>query len=917
MNNAKRKLIFPLIIGSMSILSGCGGGGGSSSSEADSTYTPASSSLSSYFFAGTTEESGTEIWKSDGTEAGTVMVKEINEYAGSNPTNFTQVGEKIFFLATTRSLGPELWVADATGTRLVKTINPTGYSSIQSLTPHGDELFFTANNGVNGIELWKSDGTEAGTIMVKDLSVGGSSFYPMQLTSSGDALYFTDRNKYNLWKTDGTEAGTVQVNTTKSFNYGGITQLTPVGTKLYFKGYNSILGTELWVSDGTDAGTVVVKDIQLGTASGLHYSYSYLYNVNGKLFFSAYSGLNGEGKTLWTSDGTEVGTTQVLDSLNAVVELYTYSNYAKVAGNHLYYRNSSYQNWKTDGTAEGTVATNISYSNIFGTINNKILYSSGSTLAVIDNVDNVTNLAVSSVFSCKTSTDYAICFSGTDEGQYNVWKTDGTLEGTVDITSVVDAGKGYVTDTDVLPVSSGIYYAGLDSTNSLEPWFSDGTAAGTMILSDLVTTPIESSDPSSAIEMNGIQYFLADDNIHGEGLWRTDGTEDGTYLVKDININSGDNIGNIVVFGNKLFFSARDNQSGQELWVSDGTEQGTQMFIDLASGNDSSYPSYLTVVGNKLYWEAWGYVWVTDGTLEGTNLASTVEPDDELVVSGENVYFTDDNDYGLWVTSGSFASTRQVKPSNSSYNNGYPQILTGSNGSMYYTSEDEEGNRQLWITDGTDEGTFALTNGANDVYIRYYEVIGNNLYFSMSDEINGTELWKSDGTIAGTIILKDINIGNDDSDPSHFYVFNDVLFFTAYSGVSEYDELWKTDGTATGTVKVTDVLADKYNYSNFFTHNNRIYFTVTNLEIPELWVSDGTVEGTKMLRQFDESTGEYSFNFSSYEEKLFFTVRTAIEGRELWVSDGTDTGTHIVKDINLGVKDGASSIRKIGDDDCC
>ena len=83
------------------------------------------------FFAADDGTHGKELWKSDGTEAGTVLVKDID-------------------LATTTT---------------TTTPAPT-------LTGVGGTLFFTADDGTHGRELWKSDGTEAGTVLVKDIHPG-------------------------------------------------------------------------------------------------------------------------------------------------------------------------------------------------------------------------------------------------------------------------------------------------------------------------------------------------------------------------------------------------------------------------------------------------------------------------------------------------------------------------------------------------------------------------------------------------------------------------------------------------------------------------------------------------------------------------------------------------------------------------
>ena len=65
-----------------------------------------------------------------------------------------------------------------------------------------------------------------------------------------------------------------------------------------------------------------------------------------------------------------------------------------------------------------------------------------------------------------------------------------------------------------------------------------------------------------------------------------------------INVNSGQSIAAI---GNTLYFQANDGTNGVELWKSDGTASGTVMVKDIQSGSDSSYPQYLTAVGNTLF----------------------------------------------------------------------------------------------------------------------------------------------------------------------------------------------------------------------------------------------------------------------------------------------------------------------------
>src|SRR5262249_27563073 len=115
------------------------------------------------FFTASDGSHGQELWKSDGTAAGTVLVKDINPGSnGSNPTSLTNVNGTLFFTANDGSHGQELWKSDGTaaGTVMVKDINPGssayGNSSPTDLTNVNGTLFFSAYDAAHGGELWKS-----------------------------------------------------------------------------------------------------------------------------------------------------------------------------------------------------------------------------------------------------------------------------------------------------------------------------------------------------------------------------------------------------------------------------------------------------------------------------------------------------------------------------------------------------------------------------------------------------------------------------------------------------------------------------------------------------------------------------------------------------------------------------------------
>jgi ELWxxDGT repeat protein len=317
---------------------------------------------SDVFFTGYDDATGSEIWRSDGTPAGTGPLKDVFPGPeGSQPSELTRVGSSVFFSADDGVNGQELWKTDGTpaGTQLVKNIRTLGADSDPTgLTDFGGTLSFFASDTANGNGLWLSDGSEAGTTFVKVLP--GESFleFFVKPVASGGLLFFSidTFDGTQMWRSDGTDGGTFQV---ADFPFptrrrGGFFEplltLTSVGSGVLFAAGDPIHGGELWKSDGTVTGTGLVRDIRRGSKSSKIYAIS---EVGGIGYFAAHDGKT--GFELWRSDGTELGTQIVKDLQPGKRSSYPHD--LTPLGSRLFFiahDAAGWGLWSSDGRAEGT-----------------------------------------------------------------------------------------------------------------------------------------------------------------------------------------------------------------------------------------------------------------------------------------------------------------------------------------------------------------------------------------------------------------------------------------------------------------------------------------------------------------------------------------------------------------------------------
>ncbi|MEM6320382.1 MAG: hypothetical protein AAF960_22120 [Bacteroidota bacterium] len=196
------------------------------------------------------------------------------------------------------------------------------------------------------------------------------------------------------------------------------------------------------------------------------------------------------------------------------------------------------------------------------------------------------------------------------------------------------------------------------------------------------------------------------------------------------------------------------------------------------------------------------------------------------------------------------------------------------------------------------EKSSIVVGRANNIF-----TFNNVLIFSAYSKDYGVEPWVFNGD--STFLLKDINLGTIESAAQNYFLINDKVIFTAYT--NDYGaEWWETDGTPQGTKMIVDIFEGSgdgvflmnANYKAYHQIENIVYFAGQNKEQNyELWKTDGTSEGTALVKNIvpdNENFNIPSFptNFVTFKNEVYFTA-----ANQLWKTNGNEEGTQLIYDM--------------------
>ena len=839
------------------------------------------------YYAVTRSQTVTELWRTDGTPGGASLVKSFNVVTFSDPTvsNLTVSGGKMYFTvgSITSNRSVNLWRSDGTtaGTAQVTSFSYGSAAFAPQLTDVAGTLFFTApavpQTGGGAVPtLLKTDGTAAGTKQVASTSSigqvaslfadGGTLYYatdalykvtattnPVKVTAAAPttdrsfadfdgALYFVAElsGQRKLYRYDGVAAPVEIANLYSDVNQRS-PELTVVGNELYFASAQTSNGpVGLWQSDGTPAGTQLVDAINpTGSANPSNFTV-----VGNTLYFTATDGVH--GAELWKSDGTADGTVMVADVVPGSTSSAPANLFAD--GDTLYFTARSSASgselWRTDGTEAGTRQVADLYRGPGASRPHELLTFNGDLY--FQATDSVTG--------------------------YGLFKTR-PADDAVNLVADYNAGLMNGTISSAIAADGRLFFAAGDgSPTGRELYVSDGTAAGTVLFKDIFTTAFAGSSPDSLTSVNGTIFFSAIGSANqGNELWKTDGTSAGTVIVKDTGPSGlGAAPRLLTPVGTTLFYVGNDEVSPTQadFWKSDGTAQGT---VTVHSSPDYALPNGNRIVkGSAVYFlngstvfqkfdPAVGIISIKDFTT--FNVSSPVN---SLGLVGNVFYMAVDNGTTgseLWRSDGTQQGTVLVKDINTNTNinlgniSSFPNGFTDVNGVVCFAATDLAGGTELWRTDGTAAGTVLVKDiragAVSSAPQRLIKLGTGKILFTADDGVHGRELWQTNGNANATVLLADLNPGVADSNPADFTVIGNLMYFTADDGTAGGGRrLFVTDGLPGGTHGLT---APGSNPMNLVNVNGTLYYTANDGQNgPQLYKLDTSIAGPAVgLIQFN------------------------------------------------------------------
>lgn len=273
-----------------------------------------------------------------------------------------------------------------------------------------------------------------------------------------------------------------------------------------------------------------------------------------------------------------------------------------------------------------------------------------------------------------------------------------------------------------------------------------------------------------------------------------------------------------------------------------------------------------------------------------------------------------DGGFELWVTDGTTAGTQRVKDINpgtaTSFGSPFPNFQGFDfGGKAYFLANDGTNGPQLWVSDGTEDGTqpFATINAAGAAGAVVMLWSKNDDRFIVTGH---TGLVASDGTAAGTSVIHPGEYAWAHIPGLNYHTADDgYMYFSALEN-SDW-KLYRTQGTAASTQLVVEDVVPNQGYPYMTELNGLLYAFWTNgdenAQLLRIDPAAHTVSVVKTFLPGSQNAFNGITNFYGFRNDgthFYFMGREGEHARQYWRSDGTEAGTAMVHEFMPSVVNG-------------
>lgn len=692
---------------------------------------------------------GKEIWKSDGTVAGTTILQDIAPGSGSSISNDFKIVKlnngKFYFVANTAT-GYQLYESNGTTAGTVSVMPIQNVSELNGVSA-GTYFVFTGFDAANGgLEPWISNGTAVGTQILKDILPGNSS------------------------------------------SMGANNKFLKINNKIYFdsssNGINQIYGNYIWETDGTQAGTLLfstpTNNMLYGTSSDAQHLILTKPNEYNRYWIA-----NGNSAQTFEIAGLGMPNNNSFVDLNSAIYL-TGSN--STYGSELFSLNPVSQ--------AVTLASDINHSSgssphSYGVLNDNLIFIASDRQfnnqfykrdKITQQISRLTNFT-SGTSSVGMFTDFSDNFikvgnyfytkNSTPNFRSVFYRTDGTAANSLMIPT-----PNTTTNDVAMHVNlndNSLLFAGYNNIMGTELWKIENISNVPVLVKDISTDNMGSmynTDPKAAL-LNGFAYFVAKEN--GKlGIWKSDGTAANTLKTIQYIYQDGSD-GNIKVIGSingKLLYSTRkenySNTSNTELLASNGDLSSSVL---LRSHSDpfgsASFSSETEIFNNKIFYAVTGYpagLYSTDGTVAGTTEVSQMNFNGAVQFKkcSNQLFFTNNNGSQLWKTDGTNTGTVSL----STNLNGVKDMVCANN-YLYFLNGDSQKVWKADLTTGTAAPLDVFIANANQLLINEHilklATDSEKIFLSISTKEHGNEFYTVTDSLPIFLATNEIRVNDENS----------------------------------------------------------------------------------------------------------------------------------------------------------